>query len=191
VRYFTSVVATDASAAQIASAGNQAGIEFRVAPAEVSRLLPESVDLITVAQALHWFKIDAFFDEARRVLRPAGVLAIWCYGHCNVEPGCDELIKEVFAEVEQYWPPERDIVEARYAGIRLPFTEIPSKDFDMQASWTADDMLDYMRTWSASQRYIGDIGADPTVNYADPLRAMWGGDRRTVLWPITLRLGRR
>ena len=185
------MIATDASTEQIASAGSHAGIEFRVAAAEASGLPPESTDLITVAQALHWFDIDTFFREARRVLKPSGVLAVWCYGHCNVDPACDELIRQVFAEVEPYWPPERDIVEARYAGIELPVTEIRSQDFDMQAVWTADDMLDYMRTWSASQRYMDDKGADPTAHYSGELRTIWGRGKRTTRWPITLRVGRR
>lgn len=189
--HFNLVIATDASAEQIASAGSHAGIEFRVAPAEAPQLPSGSIDLITVAQALHWFDIDAFFEEACRVLKPSGVLAIWCYGHCDVDPACNKLIEQVFADVEPYWPPERDIVEAGYAGIDLPVAPIASQDFDMLATWTANDMLDYMRTWSASQRYMDDKGADPTAKRADELRARWGSDRRTVRWPITLRVGRR
>jgi SAM-dependent methyltransferase len=185
------VVATDASAEQIASAESQAGLRFRVAPAESSGLESDSVDLVTVAQALHWFDIDRFFAEAIRVLKPGGVLSFWCYEHSQVIPACDEIIRKVFAEVEPYWPPERHIVEGRYENIASPLPEIPTKSFSMQVSWTAVDALDYMRTWSATRRYIGDKGTDPAAIYADELCAAWGGERRTVTWPITLRACRK
>jgi len=191
IPHFASVIATDASGEQIASAETHTGVEFRVASAEASELPSESVDLVTVAQALHWFDIDEFFVEACRVLRPGGVLAIWCYEHCQVDHAIDGWIMQVYSEVEEYWPPERDLVERRYADIELPVAGIKAKNFRMQVSWTAADMLDYVRTWSASQRYLDDKGADPTAKYADELRAAWGHGRRAVVWPLTLRIGRR
>jgi ubiquinone/menaquinone biosynthesis C-methylase UbiE len=149
------------------------------------------VDLITVARALHWFDIGRFFAEAVRVLKPGGVLSFWCYEHCRVDPACDVVIRQIFAEVEQYWPPERDVVENRYESIEMPIPEIRTEDFSMQTTWTVDEILGYMRTWSASRRYMDDTGTDPTLNHADELRALWGAERRTVRWPITLRAGRK
>lgn len=166
-------------------------MQFRVAPAEVSGLEADSVDLITVAQALHWFDIERFFAEAIRVLKPGAVLSFWCYGHSQVNSACDEIIRNVFAEVEPYWPPERIIVEGRYESITSPLAEVSPKPFSMQVSWTVDDALDYMRTWSATRRYIADKEADPTAVYADDLRTAWGSERRTVNWPITLRICRK
>jgi len=191
VPYFDEVIATDASAEQIASADAQPGLTFRVAPAEVSGLESESVDLVTVAQALHWFDVDRFFAEALRVLKPGGVLSFWCYAHNQISPACDEIIRKVFAEVEPYWPPERHIVEGLYESIASPLPEIPSEQFSMRVSWTVDDALDYVRTWSATRRYIADKDADPAAIYADELRAAWGDGRRTVTWPITLRVCRK
>lgn len=189
--HFKSVIATDASAEQIDSADHQDGIEFRVAPAETSGLPAGSVDLITVAQALHWFDIERFFDEAQRVLKPGGVLSYWCYERCKVDPQCDDLVEQIFAEVEPYWPPERDIVENHYAGFDMPFPSIPVGDFAMHASWSADNMLAYMRTWSASQRYMKDRGRDPVARHADDLAAAWGSEHRQVRWPITLKAGQK
>lgn len=164
---------------------------FRLARAEDSGIEANSVDLVTVAQALHWFDIDAFMQEAGRVLKPGGVLAAWSYHHCRVSPQIDTVVEAVFAEVEAFWPPERTLVENRYRDIRLPFAEIPAGEFCMQASWTADNMLDYMRTWSASQRYIAANGKDPTEGYAGALQALWGAGNRAVRWPVILRLGRK
>ena len=62
---FERVIATDASREQIASAMPHPKVEFRVAPAEQSGLPDESVGLITVAQALHWFDLERFYAEAK------------------------------------------------------------------------------------------------------------------------------
>jgi len=148
-----------------------------------------SVDLITVAQALHWFNIEQFFAESVRVLRPGGILAIWAYGHCHVDQTCDAVVRKIFAEVESFWPPEREIVESGYAGITLPVSEFQAEDFAMTVDWTVDQIVDYMRTWSASQRYIRANGTDPTSLYHAELAAAWGESTRTVTWPLTLRVG--
>lgn len=185
------MVATDASVEQIGSAEALHGVQFLIAQAEASALAAASVDLITVAQALHWFNIDSFFDEARRVLKPDGVLAAWCYHRCHVNPECDEIIDAILDEVDAYWPPQREIVENRYHDISMPFTEIAVGPFSMTASWTAIDALDYMRTWSASQRYLRATGDDPMRDHARALISRWGEGRREVAWPLILRVGRK
>ncbi len=164
---------------------------LRVAPAEASGLKTSSVDLITVAQALHWFDIERFFTEAERVLRPEGILSFWCYEHCRVDAVSDVAIQKIYTEVESCWPPERRIVEQHYAGVSLPFTAVPTDIFTMTASWTAQQMLGYMRTWSASQRYLQEQGIDPTRLYSDELEAAWGTGARIVQWPITLKVRRK
>ncbi len=166
-------------------------LEFRQATAEHSGLDDGSVDLITVAQALHWFEIAKFFAEARRVLRTRGVLAFWCYARNRVNSDCDPIISRMFAEVEQFWPPERAIVESNYRDIEMPFEELAAPSFDMSVLWTADDMLGYFRTWSASQRYMREHQADPVATIESDLRLAWGPQRREVRWPLALRLGRK
>lgn len=190
-KWFERVVATDASSEQIATAEPADRVEFYVAPAEASALPAASVDLVTVAQALHWFNIERFFDEARRVLKPGGVLACWSYHHCSVNAEIDPLIEAVFAAVEDYWPPERDIVENRYRDVLLPFHEFAAGPFSLSLSWTADLLVNYMRTWSASRRYLLATGQDPVGQYAAELRARWGESPRKVTWPIILRAGRK
>jgi ubiquinone/menaquinone biosynthesis C-methylase UbiE len=184
-------VATDASAEQIAAAGPAPKIEFRPALAEDSGLAADSVDLITVAQALHWFDMPAFFAETQRVLRSGGLLAIWCYAHHQVNKDCDRVISRMFAQVEDHWPAERAIVENHYRDIAMPFAELPVPEFSMSVMWKADDILAYFRTWSASQRYMRERKADPVATIAAELKDAWGAESREVRWPLILRLSRK
>jgi len=189
--FFDRVIATDASEQQIASAESHPKIEFRVALAESTGIDASSVDLITVAQALHWFDIEAFFEDACRILKPGGVLAVWSYERCLVDAACNEVIEKVFAEVEPYWPTERDIVDGHYSSITMPMPEIPVEVFEMQLDWTAAEMLAYMRTWSASRRYIQANGSDPVALYEQELQQKWGTGTRDLRWPLTIKVSRK
>jgi SAM-dependent methyltransferase len=189
--YFRKVIGTDASATQIDAATPHEGVEFRVARAEDSGLPAASVNLITVAQAVHWFDMEQFFDEAQRVLAPQGVLAFWCYEHCRTQSDCDPILDAVFQSVEAYWPPERLIVENHYRDIQLPLPEIDMPPLQMSALWHVQDILGYFRTWSATQRCMRETGADPVAEYAGPLEEAWGEGRREVIWPITLKACRK
>ena len=189
-RYFDAVVATDASASQIGQASPVPGVAFRVAPAESSGLAPGSVDLVTVAQALHWFELERFFDEVRRVLKTRGVLAVWCYGTCRISPECDRLVHGLYADLDDYWPPEREMVESGYRDIDLPGNAIECPAFAMTALWSAADMLAYLGTWSATQRYVRAHGTDPVAALAKELEAAWGGSQQTVSWPLHLKVAR-
>ncbi|MFQ6006137.1 MAG: class I SAM-dependent methyltransferase, partial [Woeseia sp.] len=189
--HFERVIATDASEAQIRAARSDPKIDFRVAKAEQSGLDDDSTDLITVAQALHWFDITSFFDEVQRVLVSGGVLAVWSYRNCVVNPDCDALINELYAGVVgEYWPPERELVEGGYQSIELPMPSIAAPAVAMRVNWTVADMLGYLRTWSASQRYMQDHGADPVSIIEERLNDAWGGGRHEVSWPLNIKIGR-
>src|SRR5437773_6418592 len=137
------VVATDASREQIASATARPNVEYRVAPAEQSGLPDQSVALITVAAAIHWFDRERFYAEARRVLRPNGVLAAWAYRIVEVEgDAVNQLVQEFyFNTVGPHWPPERKLVEEGYRTISYPFVEIAAPTFRMEVRWTLDQLL--------------------------------------------------
>jgi ubiquinone/menaquinone biosynthesis C-methylase UbiE len=149
---FERVVGTDASKEQIASAKPHPRIEYRVATAEQSGLADQSVGLVTVAQALHWFDLEHFYAEARRVLRPGGVLAAWAYGVNEVEgEAVNELVQGFYDNtVGPYWPPERKLVKEGYRTIAFPFEEITPPTFRMETRWTLDELLGYFSTWSAT-----------------------------------------
>jgi len=193
VEHFARVVATDASPQQLAHAVPHARIEYRVAPAESSGRDDASIDLVTVAQAVHWFDFDRFYAEVRRVLAPGGALAVWTYDYARISPPLDELIDRLAHEtVGAYWPPGRRWVDERYRTIPFPFDEIPSPPFELHERWPLGQFVGYLRTWSAAQRYQAATGEDPVAAILPALAAAWGDPEspRDIRWPIFLRAGR-
>ena len=192
--YFSSVHATDASASQIAQADPHPRIHYRVASAEHSGLSSHSVDLITVAQALHWFDLDRFYAEARRVLKSDGVIAAWSYGMIRVEGiEVDAAIQHFYRyKIGSYWPPERRHVENGYRDLNFPFQLLDTPSLSMRVQWTLDQLLGYLRSWSASARYFSATGDDPAMGLAAELLPIWGGPqyRRQIEWPLSILAGR-
>jgi SAM-dependent methyltransferase len=192
-RHFDSVIATDASAQQIESAKPNDRINYRVAPAEASGIHSASADLILVAQALHWFDIDRFFTEAKRVLKEDGVLAISSYRVLEIAPEIDAIIWNFYRKTTgPFWPPERDLVETDYKDIKLPFAELAPIRFEMRERWNLHQLAGYLRTWSATQRFIAAQGFDPVDSLVEELRALWKNPERVrdMKWPLHLRVGR-
>jgi ubiquinone/menaquinone biosynthesis C-methylase UbiE len=191
---FSKVIATDASAEQIAAATPHPGVEYRVAVAEQSGLADGSVGLVTVAQALHWFDLTKFYAEARRVLTKGGVLAVCAYGVDEVEgKAVNELAQDYYSNVVgPYWPPERKIVEEGYRTIPFPFAEVTTPTFTMEAQWTMEQLLGYFSSWSATNRCIKATGRQPLEPLAAALAKEWGDPKATrrVTWPLAVRVGR-
>ena len=192
---FAHVIATDASPEQISAASPHPHIEYRVAPAEESGIDDESVGMVTIAQALHWFDLDRFYAEVRRVLQPRGLVAAWSYG-INVVEGeaVDQVAQNFYANIlGPYWPPERRLVEAAYRTLPFPFAEIAAPAFKMETRWTLAQLLGYFGTWSATNRYTKATGQNPLPELATELAQVWGNPetRRHVTWPVGMRLGRR
>lgn len=192
--HFSAVLATDASAAQLAAASGPANVRFAVAPAEASGLPDASVDLILVAQAAHWFDLPAFYAEAARVLRPGGVLALLTYSGVRINAALDPLLREFHqVTVGPYWPPERAHVENDYRSLPFPWPELAFPAQEMTAEWTLDQLIGYLGTWSATARYREQTGSDPLPLLRSRLLPVWGaaGQVLTVRWPLPLRIGRR
>lgn len=190
--HFDLVLGTDASAAQIDSAVAHPRVAYRVAPAEQAPLADRSVQLITVAQALHWFDLPRFFAEAARVLASRGVLAVWSYGVLRADdPDINALVAHLYDDVlGPYWPPERRLVETGLAEVDLPFAEQEAPGFSMQASWRRDQLLGYLGTWSAVRRYRRATGRDPLETFARKLGEYWtdAGSHLMLRWPLHLRV---
>lgn len=189
------VIATDASARQVENAVPHPCVTYRVAPAEDGGLAGASVDLVTVAQAFHWFDAPRFFAEAARVLRPGGVLALWTYRSCEVTPEVDAIERDFYANViGMDWPGERRLVEDGYASVVFPapFTDVPSPAFQLEAHWTFEDFIGYVGTWSAVHQHRKRTGTDPLAPFAERLAVHWpAGEVRAVRWDLKLRVARR
>ncbi len=189
---FDEVIATDASARQIDSAVPAPGVHYRVAGADASGIDANTCDLITVAQAAHWFDLPAFYAEARRVAAPGALVVLWTYAFVDVPgPAGEAIVRFGKGRVGSCWPPERALVEAGYATLPFPFAEIEAPAFAMQVRWTLDDLLGYVSTWSATKRYIEATGVDPIPELAAELAPHWPGAHRPldIRWPLHVRAG--
>jgi SAM-dependent methyltransferase len=190
---FATVIATDASAAQVAVAAPHANVLYRVASAEASGLDPSSVDIVTVAQALHWFQLAPFYAEVERVLRPGGVLAAWTYGVVHVAgASIDKLLQQFYwGTLQSYWPAERELVESGYRTLSFPYPQLPSPVFAMQEEWSLSQLIGYSRSWSATARYAERNGSDPALLLEKSLLPEWGDPQllRCISWPLSLRIG--
>jgi len=187
------VIATDPSAQQIGNAGPHPRVEYRVEPGERSAIPARSMDAITVAQALHWFDLPRFVEEVQRLAKPGALFAAWSYAGCNVTPQVDAVIAHLYDDMlGAYWPPERRLVDEGYASLALPFEPVLAPAFEMRVEWDAEQLLAYLSSWSAAQRFHAATGRDATAEIADALRTAWGDPQqaRSVRWNLGLRAGR-
>jgi SAM-dependent methyltransferase len=190
--HFAKVFATDASPQQLAAAERHPRVEYAVAQAEKCPLQDGCVDLVTVAQALHWFDHDRFYAEVRRVTRPGGLLAATCYFAPSVTPEVDPVLRRWEGFIRPYWTPERRWVDAGYRTIPFPFPELETPRFELTLESTLHGFLGYLGTWSATKQYVKAHGADPLERFRPEFAAAWGEPDtvRTVRWEFNVRLGR-
>jgi SAM-dependent methyltransferase len=187
---FERVIATDPSEKQVANAQRHLRVEYRIAPAEASGLDASSVDLVTVAQALHWFDLKRFYIEVRRVLKPPGVIAVWAYKLAMVSPKIDAVVHHYYSDiVGAYWPAERVMIE-KFEELPFPFPEMVTPPFEMVVLWSVEHFIGYLRTWSATQRCMAANQRDPLEEVEKELRFEWGGAAQRVVWPLSVRVGR-
>lgn len=193
--HFEQVIASDPSAAQIAAATPHPRIDYRVAAAEEARFAAGSLDLICVAQALHWFDPARFHPLARAALADGGVIAAISYGLCRVNAEVDAVFDQLYEDIlGPYWPAERVQVENGYRDLPFPWDEQDSiPEFAMQPRWDLAGYRGYLGSWSALQRYRQQHGDDPRERIDAALAKAWGDpqQRRAVHFPLRLRVGRK
>ena len=192
--HFGAVHATDVAPEQIAAAKAHPRVRYSVAPAEHSGLAGHSVDLVTVAQALHWFDVTAFYAEAVRVARPGGILVVWNYPRPQfMDVELDRRFFAFYSEVVgPYWPPERRHIEAGYRTLPFPFEEIAAPEFGLELMWNLDRVLGYVSSWSATARYRKALGSDPVPLLRESLGAIWpgAGAEVAIRMPLGMRAGK-
>jgi SAM-dependent methyltransferase len=192
-RYFERVIATDESAEMIAQAPRDPKIEYRVAEAEDSGLEEGSIDLVTVASAIHWFDLDRFYSEVRRVVKPGGVVAAWTYYTPVFGDDIDTIIKHLAQQVlKDYWDKRLHYVVDEFHDLPFPFEPIEAPPYRTDMRWTMEDLLGYFETWSSSVKYREAKGTHPTDLIKADVARVWGDPRqkRDLHFPLYMRLGR-
>ena len=187
---FDQVIATDISEAQLSHAPRKENIIYRVGDEMIPSIQNNSIDLITVAQAIHWFDRPKFYQEVNRVLKPDGIIALWGYGLIEIDSAIDVIIKSFYTqEVGSYWDIERKHIDNHYQSIGFPFQEIKSPAFSMQFRWNLSQLKGYLSTWSAVQKFKRERTEDPVEKLVDRIEPLLP-DFFHVSFPLFLRIGR-
>jgi cyclopropane fatty-acyl-phospholipid synthase-like methyltransferase len=189
--HFVRVDATDLSEKQLAQATTRANLHYQPARAEHTLFPDQRFDLITVAQAVHWFDAPAYHAEVRRVARAGAVLAEWGYGLVQVSEEIDPLIRH-FHDVVMgpYWDANRWHIDDEYARIPFPFAKVQRAHFSVLRQWSAEWFLQYLRTWSSVVKNRNERGEDAVALITAEVTQRWGSAERAVIFPIFGRAGR-
>jgi SAM-dependent methyltransferase len=190
--HFDRVIATDASADQIALAPYHSRVEYRVARSESAGLETRSAALVTVAVAVHWFDLDQFYAEVRRVLTPGGLIVVWCYSLPEIEPAIDRILERYLGEIlSGYWPDRFHYVHEQYRTLPFPFEELTPPKFTMETVWDLTEVLGFLQSWSGTANYEKQRGHNPVDMIRPQLIEAWGektGERR-LHWRLFSRAG--
>ena len=191
--YFEKVIATDISAAQIEKATPKENIEYLVCPAESTPFKENTFDLVTVAQAYHWIKWNEFKKEVTRVCKPNAVIAIWTYySRTTDDEKIDKAVSDFYENVTKpYWGYERRFVDEKYTTVEFDYELLPVKNFETVLNWQREDLVGYISSWSAIQKYIKINGHSPIPIIEEKINKLWlEGEVKKVVFPIYLKLGR-
>jgi ubiquinone/menaquinone biosynthesis C-methylase UbiE len=189
--FFKTIYATDISMEQMREADRSPNIWYSVQPAESTSFENQQFDLITVAQAIHWFQFEDFYYEVKRTLVPNGIIAVIGYGLIQTEPTLQKIIDHLYRDiVGPYWDAERRYIDEGYKTIPFRFREISMPTFEMQYQWSADQLIGYINTWSAVKHYIKQAGKNPLKDIEASIRECFN-DKATVSFgfPLLLRVG--
>ncbi|WP_020526467.1 class I SAM-dependent methyltransferase [Flexithrix dorotheae] len=191
--YFDRVWATDLSANQIKNAVPHDRITYKVEQAENAAFPENSFDLISVAQAIHWFDFDGFYPAVKKVLKPEGIFVAIGYSTIQIPPHLNEIIHHFYTEVVgKYWDKERRHIDAGYQTIPFPFREIETPAFEIELHWTFEQLIGYLNTWSSVKHYISQNRENPVDIIQEKLKNAWGGTEKIkVIFPIILRVGKK
>lgn len=190
--YFNKIIATDLSKQQLDQAYKLKNIEYRLESAEQCSIADKSLDLITVAQAIHWFDFDVFYSQVNRVLKSNGILAVWAYNNPVLGGKLNDTFMEIYEDtLGAYWDPERQYITDGYANIPFPFDEIYCPPFSIEYQWTREHFTGYISTWSALKHYRAKNTVDLLPWIDEKLKADWPDQTvKPVYFPCHLRIGK-
>lgn len=189
--HFKKVIATDISEKQLSFAEQHPNIQYQVCAAEQTDFPGNSFELVTVAQAYHWFRFKAFENEVRRVAKQDAVIAVWGYNLFSTnDVAIDRLIRKFYIEiVGPYWDAERKYVDDNCHYVPFSFTPLPTKDFFIKLEWTKEELIGYLNSWSSVQHFVNVKKYNPVDDMIEELDLLWK-DIKTVSFPLFLKIGR-
>jgi len=191
---FEHVEATDVSAEQIDFATAHPHVTYSVQPAEHTNFADHGFDLITVAQALHWFDLESFWLEVDRVLKPGGVFAVWFYSWFKVNDEIDAVVEQkLLGIIAEHWAPQNRLAWDHYRDVDFPFAEIPTPKLALTPSWNLSELLSYLGTWSATRRCIEAQGDSFWQDFERSLQEVWGRPdrKREIIMDFHFQAGRK
>ena len=197
-KHFEKVFATDISQKQIDKAHQASNIFYSVQPAEQTNFPDNTFDLITVSQALHWFNLNRFYTEVKRVVKPGAWIAVWMYNLPSVSPEIDELVNVQFYKnkLGKYWDYERKYVDHNYATLSFPFNEMQTPVFTIQLEWTLEEFEGYINSWSALQKFIEANQFNPVDELIKRIHPHWSAgtpseknEKMKIVFPVYMRMG--
>lgn len=190
-KVFAKVFATDISHKQIENAVHADNIFYSVQPAEKTDFPDNSFDLVTVAQALHWFRFDEFYKEVKRVIKPGGIFAAWAYSLLRITDEINTLIEDHHYNIlGGYWDDERKYVDEEYRNIPFPFAKINTPSFTIEYYWTIEELEGYFNTWSALQKFITKNTYNPVDDLLQHVKTYWKQEQMKIIFPVHLLAGR-
>lgn len=193
VRYFDSVSASDLNLNQIENRIDHKNIDFSVQNSEETTYKNSSFDLVVVAQAMHWFNLDKFFSEVKRVLKPGGVFACIGYSFFTVSSEIDEIVKELVLDpISSYWSDKNRILWNRYEDVNFPFYKVDIEDVEMASFWTREELINYISTWSAYKRYRENSSKEILEELDLKLKKIWPcSEKKKVVMDFSAYVGLR
>lgn len=191
---FKKVLATDISPSQISAATSSENITFSVSASENSQLNDLSVDLITIAQAIHWFDFEPFYKEVNRVLKPTGIISAWGYGFFKIESKIDSILDLFSLELlGPYWTDRNWLLVDGYKNLPFPFETMQTPSLKLKVEWDLFQVVGYLRSWSAFQKYIDEKGIDTISFIENELAKCWGepNAKKNVVWDLHWLVGKK
>lgn len=190
-KYFEQVYATDISSNQLEQAPLKDNIAYSVQAAEQTYFEDNSFDLITVAQAIHWFDFDKFYKEVNRTAKNNAIICAVGYGRLTISKEIDPIIEDFYKNtIGIFWDKERKYIDENYQTIPFPFKEIISPNLSIQVNWDVAHLIGYLNTWSAVKHYIKKHQTNPVELLKKEIEKHWKSEEmKQVNFPLLLRTG--
>jgi ubiquinone/menaquinone biosynthesis C-methylase UbiE len=192
--YFEKVYATDISENQLKNAVQKENIIYKKESAEKTSFPDNIFDLITVAQAIHWFDFEAFYKEVERTLKPGGILAVIGYNMIKIDAETDKIVSDFYLNITgPYWDKERKYIDEEYKTIPFPYKDLGTADFTSEYEWELPQLIGFLDSWSAVQHFKDkNNNQNPVDLIINDLKKSWpDGIKKKVTFPILLRIGRK